>query len=1266
MARIRCVLDLQGAQGQSRSRGIGRYSLNLAKSLVQQSGDHEVWIVLNELLPDSIDSLRRTFDTFVPQKRIVTFKTPSPVAGDNSANTWRRNTAELIRERFVASLSPDIVHVSSIFDGFQDDTVTSVGVSPNAFPTVVTLYDLIPFLRTEEHLWSSTLKNHHLRKAHSLKRTDLLLAISESSRQEAIDVLNIPAERVVNISAGIDGIFKVTRYSSDFVADLYSRSGIKRQFVMYSGALDPRKNLEGLIQAFAQLPEPLRSSHQLVFVGGHDAVRRQRLEELGHRLGMGENLPIFLGHASDTDLVALYNLCSLFVFPSFHEGFGLPPLEAMACGAPTIASNLTSLSEILGSSPGAIDPHQPADISRRIYDALTDSAFREALREHGLQQSHLFTWERVAEKTWSAFGELHRRHSLATTASFVPSAAQAKKRRLAYFSPLPPERSGISDYSAELLPELARFYEIDVIVQQDTVSDDWINANFGVHDLAFFREHRSRYDRIIYHIGNSPFHIYMLDTLRRYPGVVVLHDFFQSGVLNWMETTGGFPDYFSKAVYESHGYSGLLRAKEQGREWAVRTLPCNRHVIDAAAGIIVHSDFSRKLAEEWYGSGFGSDWKVVPFPRSPKRIDRDSARQRLGLGPDDYVVCSFGLIDPTKLNSRLLASWRQSRLSRNATCKLIFVGENHGGQYGNDLRDAIAASDSMSGKACITGYVSLDTYRDYLAAADCAVQLRTDSRGETSAALLDCMAYGLPTIVNSNGAFAEIPEAAALKLADDFSETELTTALERLWLDAGYRRGLGHRASKLVRLEHHPARVAELYRDAIETFAASHPIALEQNLLADISLIQTDDPPSASDLLMATNSIAAFRRGRPRQLLLDVSATATNNLKTGIERATVHLTSEFFHCVHDFRVEPVRFDDGSWKYARDLGLRALGAPLELEETAATFRQGDIYLGLDWCPEAVFNAQRLFAELRAKNILTWFVVYDLLPVLKPQMFPSWAADQFLRWLTILCESVDGLACISRSVADELLSFLDNERPQRRHPLEVSYFHLGADFANHANAQPLSADNAMLDRAMQSRPSLLMVGTVEPRKGHQLALAATEKLWGAGIDLNLVIVGKPGWNVEAVSKKLRSHRENGRRLFWLSDTSDETLARLYQTSSALLAASEGEGFGIPLIEAARHKLPIIARDIPVFREVAGDCAFYFGTGSPDSLATDLRRWLDLHCKSIAPSSEGLRFLTWKESAEQLKDIVLGNRVYMEWMPRPPLERRTGAVVYSAEQV
>ena len=141
----------------------------------------------------------------------------------------------------------------------------------------------------------------------------------------------------------------------------------------------------------------------------------------------------------------------------------------------------------------------------------------------------------------------------------------------------------------------------------------------------------------------------------------------------------------------------------------------------------------------------------------------------------------------------------------------------------------------------------------------------------------------------------------------------------------------------------------------------------------------------------------------------------------------------------------------------------------------------------------------------------------------------------------------------------------------------------------------------------RPSFLMVGTVEPRKGHTQALAAFEKLWEQGLDANLVIVGNQGWNMESLADRLRHHPEQGKRLFWLEGISDEYLEKIYAASTCLIAASEGEGFGLPLIEAAQHKLPIIARDIPVFREVAGEHAHYFNGLEPQVLADAIKHWL-----------------------------------------------------------
>ncbi|MDR9778211.1 glycosyltransferase, partial [Rhizobium hidalgonense] len=152
-------------------------------------------------------------------------------------------------------------------------------------------------------------------------------------------------------------------------------------------------------------------------------------------------------------------------------------------------------------------------------------------------------------------------------------------------------------------------------------------------------------------------------------------------------------------------------------------------------------------------------------------------------------------------------------------------------------------------------------------------------------------------------------------------------------------------------------------------------------------------------------------------------------------------------------------------------------------------------------------------------------------------------------------------------------------------------------------------------LSSTPTFLMVGTLEPRKRQLQALLAFERLWAQGYTVSLVIVGKYGWNVDFLVEMLSDHPELNRHLFWFAQTSDEFLEKLYATSSCLIAASSGEGFGLPIIEAAQHGIPIIARDIPVFREIASDHAYYFKGNSAIALAKCITDWLDL---DVPPSS------------------------------------------------
>jgi glycosyltransferase involved in cell wall biosynthesis len=142
-----------------------------------------------------------------------------------------------------------------------------------------------------------------------------------------------------------------------------------------------------------------------------------------------------------------------------------------------------------------------------------------------------------------------------------------------------------------------------------------------------------------------------------------------------------------------------------------------------------------------------------------------------------------------------------------------------------------------------------------------------------------------------------------------------------------------------------------------------------------------------------------------------------------------------------------------------------------------------------------------------------------------------------------------------------------------------------------------------------------------------------LWAQHIDVNLVIVGKKGWMVDILAERINTHAEFGIRLFWLDGISDEYLESIYNSSTCLVSASEGEGFGLPLIEAAKQGIPIIARDLPVFREVAGEHAFYFNGLSPEDLALAVTAWLSLHQQKQVPDSKLIPILTWAQSTEQL---------------------------------
>lgn len=1259
---MRIVIDLQGAQTESRYRGIGRYSLALAQAMARNAGEHEIWIVLNGAFQDSVFTIRRVLCDLVPKERICVFDVPAPTAQVGADNAWRARAAEKIREHFIRELRPDRVLVTSLFEGYIDDGVTSVGTFCDGRDTAVILYDLIPLLNPDAYLATPQQRCYYERKIQSLRNAGLLLAISDYSRQEAIAALQLDPDTVVSISSAVEPHFRPADLSEQETAALRQRFGITRKMVLCApGGFDARKNIDGLIAGYGLLPAALRAEHQLVLASRLDETERQKLDGMAQRAGLKADELVLTGYVTNADLIALYSSTTLFVYPSKHEGFGLPALEAMACGAPVIGSNSTSIPEVVGHNDALFDAHSPRAIADKLEQVLRSEELLSRLRQHGLAQAGKFSWDASAKRALVALAA----HVRAAEPSPMPDSLRASpdKPRLAFVSPLPPERTGIANYSMELLPALLDYFDIELIIDQAEVSLPPSLSALVRRSVTWFTANGHTYDRIVYQFGNSPFHSHMLVLLRRFPGVVVLHDFYLSGLLAYDELTGRLPGAWTQALYHSHGYSAVVaRFRDEGIEDAKNAYPANLEVLQNARGVVVHSAYSQKLARMWYGTHAADDWKVVPHLRTATTaIDRRSSRQALGIGEDAFVVCSFGFIDPTKLSRRLLEAWLSSCLASEQNCLLILVGQNHGGDYGAQLAERIYNS-AQRDRVRITGWTDEDIYYRYLQAADVGVQLRTSSRGETSGAVLHCLNFGLPTIVNANGAMADLPEHVVFKLPDAFADSELIVALESLWANRDKRSALEAAARHHIQMCHDPKQCAWRYAEAIEAFYADASSDLHA-LLRSIAAIP-GLPRDEAELQQIAQSVAASssERLRLRQLLVDVSTICRNDLQTGIERV---VRAQVFALVQnpppDFRIEPVYLsnDGGTWNYrhARKYAGRLLGFDAAwLDDSPVDIGAGDIFYAPDFYPDGVIAAAQsgLYARWRALGVEVNFLIYDLLPVLKPEFFPEQADRLHGRWLDCVAENADRLICISTAVAADLTQYLSRQEHDQPGRVEIAVNHLGADIGASVPSTGVPIGAERLLEQLGAAPSFLMVGTIEPRKGHLQTLAAFEHLWREGVRANLVIVGKEGWTalpleqrrtIPAIVERLRHHPEREKQLFWLHGISDEYLQKIYAACTCLIFASEGEGFGLPLIEAARHHLPIIVRDLPVFRELAEHHASYFTGLSAADLAAAVRAWLVLHARGAAPASASIPWLTWTENVAELTAILTGGRAALD---------------------
>ena len=699
-------------------------------------------------------------------------------------------------------------------------------------------------------------------------------------------------------------------------------------------------------------------------------------------------------------------------------------------------------------------------------------------------------------------------------------------------------------------------------------------------------------------------------------------------------------DLLFKQLYQQHGYQPIHQASSSnaGLLKTLEQFPASEQLIDHSLGSIVHSADAKEQLEQ---IATGTICETVPMVCKKRQLQsKAAARENLGIAEDVILICSFGLVGEGKGSIDILKSWSCMDPALRSKTQLVFVGKNSEGSYGHQMNEAIQALDT-SQQVSITGWTDDETYEAYLASCDLAVQLRRINRGETSAAVTDVVCSGVPIVVNRKGSFKEITGEGIIGIPSDYTTDELSRCLEDI-VSQPAKPSLALDQRRLQRQNiHDPSAVASQYHQAIETIY-SKPRAIEQQAIQHIAA--QSNQKGNDDAQICASILETFKKDndttrQQKSLFVDVTQIAKKDLRTGIQRVVRSIVLEWIKKDLDLRVEPVYLSTstGEWhyRYARDWTFQLITeTAMDADDEPVNMQAGDqlVLLDLNGADLVESNKSGLYGRLRQQGISITGIVYDILPILRPDCFPEGAEIGHQQWLEVMARNSDQMVCISKAVADETQLYLRETKPEIKPP-PIGWFHLGANLSQSGASRGWHENHTKLEQALKTSHSFLMVGTIEPRKGHLQAIQAVEQLLNQGEEVNLIVVGKQGWMVDATIDALESSPYANQKIFWLNNASDEYLNHLYEACDCLIAASEAEGFGLPLIEAAMKGMPVVARDIPVFREVAQEGAFYFNGSNTDNMARDLKKWIQLFRDQAHPKPNSMNWMSWTESAEQL---------------------------------
>jgi len=837
----------------SKNRGIGNYSLSLLITTIEMDRNNEYYFFN---LFDEEFSLNDYLQNGAAVKEFQMYSGPDGFL--LKERKYNEVMGKLVK-KYITENSIDIFCITSPFD---DHNVVYKKEWFGDCKVVAITYDIIPYVMKDHYLTEPNYYKYYMECVNILRWADGIQVISQSVMDDLVNYLNFDKDKISVIWGAVDKRYGEIEINGAEKKQLYDKFGINSAYVMCTGGDDDRKNIAGLIEAYSKLPRSVIDTYQLVIVCKLSQPSFERYTELAVRLNVKDRV-ILTNFVSERELLIFYNLATLMAFPSLYEGFGLPVVEAWACGTPVLTSDNSSLVQIADGAAVIVDARSIDDITRGMKYALTECDL-EDLTKKGKKRLELFQWKEVAKKSIASFEKLKD-----SIENIEPSVANDS---IAFFAPLPPIKSGISDYSVDIIKALYNYYQIDVYIDEGYKPDVVFDDRIQILPHKEFEKNRNKYKEIIYQVGNSEYHIYMFRYIQKYKGVVVLHDYNMHGVLLYYSLEKGKLNYstYEKILKEDYAdqqvgfYVEQLKTGKTGYknwEWEL-----NGFISNYAKRIIVHSfEAKEKLLKKNIKQNVKRIWHYADTQMN--KINRAEFKEKAGYSDSIVLFSAFGHIHETKRPIPILKAFKKVT-EENPNARLVFVGK-----MSDDTEqqfETVLEKFNLRAYVKVTGYTTLEDFDNYISITDVCLNLRYPYNGETSGSMMRNLVQGNAVVVNGIGSFNELPDHVCIKLPNVMTMSpvdeieQIYNAMKGIFEMPEEYQKLRENAKRFAKEELDVKIIARQYRDFIE---AEQDTTVNEGFLKDLSQAIADWNLSQRQLMLLSKTIGWIKESTESQTL---------------------------------------------------------------------------------------------------------------------------------------------------------------------------------------------------------------------------------------------------------------------------------------------------------------------------------------------------------------------------------------------------------------